>query len=86
MSTCPRKGCLTTLEQNFVSGAWECSHCGYNDKSWLVIGNHVIPDNDLQEHAETNDCWCLPKNDGQIVIHNSADERELYERGERKCH
>jgi hypothetical protein len=54
--------------------------------NWLVIGNHVIPNNDLREHMEASDCWCLPKDDGQIVIHNSLDERELYERGEKKCH
>lgn len=54
--------------------------------NWLVIGNHVIPNNDLREHIEAVDCWCLPKDDGQIVTHNSADERERYERGEKKCH
>lgn len=52
--------------------------------NWLVIGNHVIPNQDLREHMEAADCWCRPQDDGQIVIHNSLDERELYEREIRK--
>lgn len=48
---------------------------------------HVVPINDLREHAETLDgiCWCLPRMErppigvGLIYIHNSADGRELDE-------
>lgn len=33
-------------------------------------------------------CWCNPtvepEEDGEIVVHNSADGRERYETGERK--
>jgi hypothetical protein len=50
---------------------------------WKVDGNHVYPVDDLREHAVT-DCWCGPVDDDGIVIHNSLDGREMYERGERK--
>ena len=46
---------------------------------------HVIPLNDLREHDDSQWCWCMPKveiqDDGRaVVIHNSADGRELVER------
>lgn len=46
---------------------------------------HVVPLNDLKEHALSVECWCRPKvdDDDNIVVHNSMDGRELYERGER---
>lgn len=47
---------------------------------------HVIPLNDLYEHAECEDCWCDPEVSDRIVIHNSADRREDYETGKRKKH
>jgi hypothetical protein len=50
---------------------------------WQVTRNHVYPVNDLREHSLTK-CWCRPIEDEGIVIHNSLDARELYERGERK--
>lgn len=52
----------------------------------------VIPINDLRRHRE-HDCWCrphvewidpdtgLPYTNGPLVIHNSADGRELNEGG-----
>lgn len=44
---------------------------------------HILPINDLKPHKETGvDCWCRPIIDDNIVIHNSMDRRELYERGE----
>jgi len=58
-----------------------------NDKTkqmaWKVDGTHVYPVNDLREHSVT-DCWCGPVDDDGIVVHNSRDGREMYERGERK--
>lgn len=46
---------------------------------------HVIPLNDLREHEESAGCWCEPVvNDDGVLVHNAADKRELYERGERK--
>jgi hypothetical protein len=54
-----------------------------NEMVWKVDGNHVYPVDDLREHAVT-DCWCGPVDDDGIVVHNSLDGREMYERGERK--
>jgi hypothetical protein len=53
-------------------------------KEWKVVGNHVCPVNDLREHLLT-DCWCSPMDDDGIIVHNSLDQRELYERGDRKA-
>ena len=50
---------------------------------WRVRGNHVYPADDLRNHSLTN-CWCRPTDDDGIMVHNSLDGRELYERGERK--
>jgi hypothetical protein len=44
---------------------------------------HVMPLDDLREHQLTLECWCRPVLD-EVVIHNSMDGREEYERGERK--
>ena len=50
---------------------------------WKVEGHHVYPINDFREHL-LEDCWCRPIGDDGVVVHNSLDGRELYERGERK--
>jgi len=47
---------------------------------------HIYPIHDLREHVTDGDeCWCNPTIDEEddIVIHNAADERELFETGER---
>ncbi len=51
--------------------------------AWKVDATHVYPVDDLREHSVT-DCWCQPIDDEGIVVHNSLDGREQYERGERK--
>ena len=43
---------------------------------------HVIPLNDLRPHDTQSPCWCNPRhetqwNDSLVIIHNSADGREL---------
>jgi hypothetical protein len=43
---------------------------------------HVVPIGDLREHKMTVDCWCRPVDDDGVIIHNSMDRREVYERGE----
>lgn len=48
---------------------------------------HVYPVNDLTEHElEGTCCWCQPDVDWNqpevLVVHNSADGRELRERRE----
>jgi hypothetical protein len=54
-----------------------------NKMAWKIHGTHVYAVNDLREHSVT-DCWCDPVDDDGIVVHNSLDGREMYERGERK--
>ena len=50
--------------------------------------NHVYPIKDLREHDTENgiNCWCKPvlDEDYEVIVHNSMDEREKYETGERK--
>ena len=48
---------------------------------------YVLPVNDLKEHSETDDCECHPRIEyvgegGKVVVHNSYDGREFYERWE----
>jgi len=48
---------------------------------------HVIPVDDYREHECSTDCWCKPKEDEDVYdlwIHNALDQREFYERGERR--
>lgn len=42
---------------------------------------HVVPLGDLREHVSSLDCWCKPRDDDGVVIHNSMDQRETYEEG-----
>ena len=59
---------------------WENVHNSLTDEI------HVIPFDDLMPHTPTLDCRCRPVRDEEsprVVIHNSADQREAYERGER---
>lgn len=51
--------------------------------AWKVDGNHVYPTNDLREHSVSN-CWCRPIDDDGVMVHNSLDGREEFERGDRK--
>ncbi len=50
----------------------------------------IYPLQDLREHVvEGTECWCEPyvepgEGNEILVIHNAADERERFERGERK--
>lgn len=48
---------------------------------------HVLPVNDLMEHVEDETCECKPTiryvdGGGKIVIHNSWDGREYWEKWE----
>lgn len=50
-------------------------------KDWLATSTYVVPLDDLREHDPENaECWCCPWYDGDILVHNSADGRELSER------
>jgi len=44
---------------------------------------HVVPLDDMGEH-EPADCRCSPTEKNGVVVHNAYDEREKFERGERK--
>jgi hypothetical protein len=51
-----------------------------NDESFF----HVMPENDLREHADNATCWCRPTPDADeplVLIHHSMDRREEYEQG-----
>lgn len=41
----------------------------------------VYPLDDLKPHTLTINCWCRPFVDGTVIVHNSMDRREEYERG-----
>lgn len=52
---------------------------------------NCIPLNDEREHERSTDCWCHPSvswqddagnilGNGPMIIHNSADQREVLER------
>ena len=40
---------------------------------------HVLPIKDLKQHIESTDCWCMPVQNGDVIIHSSADGREYFE-------
>ena len=40
---------------------------------------HVIPLNDWREHEENEACWCQPRFDEGVFVHNAADHREIIE-------
>ena len=45
---------------------------------------NIIPALDVYPHTFGDTCLCCPVDDGEIVLHNSFDKRELYELGRRK--
>lgn len=53
----------------------------------MVDDVHVLPIGDLREHSQSYACWCRPTRDEdepRVIIHNSMDRREEYERGRAK--
>jgi len=52
---------------------------------WLVQETdglpHVLPLGDLREHVTNRPCWCGACEDDGVIVHNSMDRREEYERG-----
>jgi hypothetical protein len=52
--------------------------------AWAIQGKHILPLNDLRPHT-LSDCWCQPADDDGVIVHNSMDQRERYERGEAKA-
>lgn len=49
---------------------------------------HVVPCDDLRGHELCPQCWCRPRDDEEVgdavMVHNSMDGREAFERGERQ--
>lgn len=44
----------------------------------------VWPLDDFREHEPDNQtCWCRPRFDGDVLVHNAMDRREEYEQGRR---
>ena len=52
----------------------------------LTAPIHIVPVNDLREHATSPQCWCKPTLDDGVFIHHAMDRRELYETGALKPH
>lgn len=51
-------------------------------KAWSLEVWHVYPLDDLREHnTDGSQCWCNPTHDGDTIVHNSMDGRELLENG-----
>jgi len=44
----------------------------------------VLPIDDLRAHQLSEKCWCRPIFIDGIEVHNALDERDKFERGERK--
>jgi len=52
---------------------------------WATDGYVVWPLNDVREHEIDNpNCECGAWFDGSLLVHDAFDERQKYERGERK--
>ena len=50
------------------------------DNKVLGVLQHVYPLNDLKEHnTESSNCWCNPRIEDGVMIHNSLDRREVFE-------
>lgn len=47
---------------------------------------HVLPENDLKDHTQSDSCECGPKiryvDGGKLVVHNAYDGREVIEHWE----
>lgn len=42
---------------------------------------HVMPLNDFKPHIIAAHCWCHPRCEDDVWVHNSMDRREDYECG-----
>lgn len=57
---------------------------------WLVSellsgGMEVTPIGDTRDHTSGEGCWCSPFDDDGVLVHNSLDRREEFERHERSA-
>lgn len=70
-------------------GANTCPKCGAvglerQRHGWISFADpaEVVPIDDLKTHFGEA-CWCEPFERDGVLIHNSADQREAFENGER---
>jgi hypothetical protein len=72
------------IEEDAALNAPAWSDCPSDNDNKL----HIVPHNDLFPHVLSYaSCWCHPtidEEDPHLVVHNSADGRELYETGARR--
>ncbi len=61
-----------------MNNQWAVIEVG--DESGVIQSVHVLPIEDMREH-EVSKCWCNPRDDDGVIVHNSQDGRELYEGG-----
>lgn len=54
---------------------------------WIAFTDplEVLPRGDLREHTFGRKCWCKPFEEDGVIVHNSMDGRERFERQERKA-
>lgn len=78
----PCRGCGGTGIVSCCEGAVGCADdVPGSIKDWLATPDCVVPLDDLRAHdALSDECWCGPRLDGGILVHNSADGREVSER------
>ena len=63
-----------------VSNSWAVVVVDYDG----IHETHVLPMHDVYEHESSMECPCNPDLKYGAIVHNSFDNREAYERGERK--
>lgn len=64
-----------TDDKTTITGGWVAA---LTDKDRRV----VYPLDDLRPHDIDGTCWCGPWETGDgVIVHNSMDQRETYERG-----
>lgn len=50
---------------------------------------HVYPVGDIKEHLMSCNCWCKPsahESEPDVIVHNSADSRELFDGASATAH
>lgn len=85
----PQPAVLTPEELAEIEKRWLMSLYSKSDIPALLAHikataapKHIYPLSDLREHVLTGlTCWCAPYENGGVIVHNSMDRREEYERG-----
>ena len=57
-------------------------HDLFDGSDHVVMKQHIYPVEDIRPHnTKSDECWCNPCVEDDLVIHNAMDERESYEQG-----